>query len=161
MSLIVRAMADSDWSPLADMFDQPVFRWWTLRMPYQSINDIKKLVESRSASGLSLVAERDGVVVGCAMLYRFQGRRQHVADFWMGVADDHHRQGIGDLLLNELTTTASRWMNLKRLELTVFVDNKPAIALYEKNGFVIEGTHRKFAYRNGEYIDAFSMAAVY
>lgn len=79
----------------------------------------------------------------------------------MGVADSHHRQGIGDSLLKELTATASRWMNLKRLELTVFVDNKPAIALYEKNGFVIEGTHRKFAYRDGEYIDAFSMAAVY
>ncbi|MDT3227642.1 GNAT family N-acetyltransferase [Pseudomonas amygdali pv. morsprunorum] len=51
--------------------------------------------------------------------------------------------------------------NVKRLELTVFVDNEPAIALYKKNGFVIEGTHRKFAYRDGEYIDAFSMAAVY
>ncbi|KPY42981.1 GCN5-related N-acetyltransferase [Pseudomonas savastanoi pv. nerii] len=101
------------------------------------------------------------MVVGCAMLYRFQGRRQHVADFWMGVADGHHRQGIGDELLKELSATACRWMNVKRLELTVFVDNEPAIALYKKNGFVIEGTHRKFAYRDGEYIDAFSMAAVY
>ncbi|GGJ29491.1 GNAT family N-acetyltransferase [Pseudomonas avellanae] len=161
MSLVVRAMADSDWSSLAHMFEQPVFRWWTLRMPYQSSNDIKKLVENRASSGLSLVAELDGLVVGCAMLYRFQGRRQHVADFWMGVDDRHHRQGIGGLMLKELTDTASRWQNIKRLELVVFIDNEPAIELYKKNGFVVEGIHKKYAYRNGEYIDAISMAAIY
>ncbi|KGS10977.1 Acetyltransferase [Pseudomonas tremae] len=161
MSLIVRAMADSDWPSLALLFEQPVFRWWTLRMPYQSSSDIKRLVENRASSGLSLVAEQDGAVVGCAMLYRFQGRRQHAADFWMGVADGHHRQGIGGLMLKELIETASRWQNIKRLELTVFIDNEPAIALYEKHGFVVEGTHREFAYRDGEYIDALSMAAVF
>jgi putative acetyltransferase len=38
------------------------------------------------------------------------------------------------------------------------VDNAPAIALYEKFGFEAEGTHRYFAFRNGEYVDAYSMA---
>ncbi|MCI3943813.1 GNAT family N-acetyltransferase [Pseudomonas syringae] len=161
MSLTVRAMADSDWSSLAQLFQQPVFRWWTLRMPYQSANDIKRLVEGRPSSGLSLVAEQEGVVVGCAMLYRFQGRRQHVADFWMGVDDSHHRQGIGALMLKELTETASRWLNIKRLELTVFSDNEPAIELYKKHGFVVEGMHMKYAFRDGEYVDAVSMAALY
>ncbi|NVZ68937.1 GNAT family N-acetyltransferase [Pseudomonas costantinii] len=161
MSLIVRAMSDSDWSVLAEIFEQPSFRYWTLRLPYQSANDAKRLVENRASSGLSLVAERDGVVVGCAMLYRFQGRRQHVADFWMGVADGHQRQGIGDMILRELMTTASKWMNILRLELTVFIDNEPAIALYKKHGFTQEGTHRKFAYRDGDYVDALSMAAIF
>lgn len=161
MRLTVRAMADSDWSSLAQLFQQPVFRWWTLRMPYQSTNDIKRLVEGRASSGLSLVAEQEGVVVGCAMLYRFQGRRQHVADFWMGVDDSHHRQGIGALMLKELTETASRWLNIKRLELTVFSDNEPAIELYKKHGFVVEGMHMKYAFRDGEYVDAVSMAALY
>lgn len=161
MSLIVRAMADSDWPSLAQIFEQPAFRWWTLRMPYQSTNDIKRLVEGRVSSGLSLVAEQDGVVVGCAMLFRFQGRRQHVADFWMGVSDGHHRQGIGGAMLKELIATASRWMNITRLELTVFTDNEPAIALYKKHGFTVEGTHKKFAYRDGEYVDALSMAALF
>lgn len=161
MSLIVRAMSDSDWSVLAEIFEQPSFRYWTLRLPYQSANDAKRLVENRASSGLSLVAERDGVVVGCAMLYRFQGRRQHVADFWMGVADGHQRQGIGDMILRELMTTASKWMSILRLELTVFIDNEPAIALYKKHGFTQEGTHKKFAYRDGHYVDALSMAAIF
>ena len=42
--------------------------------------------------------------------------------------------------------------------LRVYADNAPAIALYEKFGFEIEGTHRRFAYRNGEYVDAHIMA---
>jgi putative acetyltransferase len=31
------------------------------------------------------------------------------------------------------------------------------IALYKKFGFEIEGTHRRFAFRGGEYVDAYSM----
>jgi putative acetyltransferase len=38
------------------------------------------------------------------------------------------------------------------------VDNAAGIALYEKFGFEIEGTHRRFAFRDGEYVDAYSMA---
>jgi L-phenylalanine/L-methionine N-acetyltransferase len=32
------------------------------------------------------------------------------------------------------------------------------MALYEKFGFEIEGTHRRYAFRKGEYVDAYSMA---
>ena len=53
---------------------------------------------------------------------------------------------------------ADNWLNLTRLDLRVYVDNLPAIVLYKKFGFDIEGTHRRFAYRNGEYVDAHVMA---
>ena len=36
--------------------------------------------------------------------------------------------------------------------------NAVGIALYEKFEFEVEGTHRRFAFREGEYIDAYSMA---
>jgi RimJ/RimL family protein N-acetyltransferase len=36
--------------------------------------------------------------------------------------------------------------------------NAIGIALYEKFGFEVEGTHRRFAFRDGEYVDAYSMA---
>jgi putative acetyltransferase len=38
--------------------------------------------------------------------------------------------------------------------------NAIGIALYEKFGFEIEGTHRRYAFRNGQYVDAYSMARV-
>lgn len=53
---------------------------------------------------------------------------------------------------------AENWLNLKRLELTVYTDNSKAIHLYEKYGFVIEGTLRQWALRDGAYIDAYTMA---
>jgi L-amino acid N-acyltransferase YncA len=41
----------------------------------------------------------------------------------------------------------------------VFV-NAIGIALYEKFGFEVEGTHHRYAFRGGEYTDAHSMARV-
>ena len=38
--------------------------------------------------------------------------------------------------------------------------NAAGIALYEMFGFEIEGTHRRFAFRDGEYVDAYSMARI-
>ena len=40
------------------------------------------------------------------------------------------------------------------------IANAVGIALYKKFGFEIEGTHRHFAFREGEYVDAYSMARV-
>ncbi|MBN6335401.1 GNAT family N-acetyltransferase, partial [Escherichia coli] len=50
------------------------------------------------------------------------------------------------------------WLRVERIELTVFADNAPAIAVYKKYGFEIEGTGRRCALRNGEYVDAYYMA---
>ena len=38
------------------------------------------------------------------------------------------------------------------------MDNAAAIALYEKFGFEVEGTHRRLAFRDGEYVAVYSMA---
>lgn len=51
-------------------------------------------------------------------------------------------------------------MQMTRLELEVYVDNAPAIALYRKHGFVEEGRMRAYAFRNGEYVDVWGMARV-
>jgi L-phenylalanine/L-methionine N-acetyltransferase len=34
------------------------------------------------------------------------------------------------------------------------------VALYVKFGFEIEGTHRRYAFREGRYVDAYSMACL-
>ena len=55
---------------------------------------------------------------------------------------------------------ADNWLELTRVELTVYTDNAAGIALYEKFGFEKEGTHRRYAFRDGGYVDAYSMARV-
>ena len=53
---------------------------------------------------------------------------------------------------------ADNWLGLMRLDLRVFAANEAAIALYRKFGFEMEGTHKRFALRTGEYTDAHVMA---
>ena len=53
---------------------------------------------------------------------------------------------------------ADNWLNLRRLELQVYIDNEPAIHLYQKFGFEIEGKLADFAFRDGQYVDAYMMA---
>ena len=76
----------------------------------------------------------------------------------MGVAQDCQGQGIGTQLLTALLDLADNWMNLQRVELTVFSDNEPAMALYRKLGFEEEGLLRRYALRDGVFVDAYSMA---
>jgi putative acetyltransferase len=53
---------------------------------------------------------------------------------------------------------ADRWLPVLRIELTVYVDNAAALALYAKFGFAREGLLRRYALRDGGYVDAYAMA---
>lgn len=78
----------------------------------------------------------------------------------MAVRDDWHGKGIGSALMRAALDLADNWLNLRRIELHVYTDNAAGIALYTKFGFKIGGTHRHFAFREGRYVDAYSMARV-
>ena len=80
---------------------------------------------------------------------------------WISVHDDWHNQGIGAKLMHSMLDAADQWLGILRLELTVFVDNRFAIALYEKFGFKQEGILEKYAFRNGSYQDVVSMARIH
>ncbi len=60
--------------------------------------------------------------------------------------------------MHEIATIADQWLNVLRLELTVYTDNEPALKLYRSFGFEIEGTLRAFAFRDGKFVDAYTMA---
>jgi len=53
---------------------------------------------------------------------------------------------------------ADGWLNVFRLEPTVFADNERAIAPYRKFGFEAGGTHRAYALRDGRFVDTLAMA---
>jgi putative acetyltransferase len=76
----------------------------------------------------------------------------------MAVRDDWQGKGVGSALMQAAVDLADRWLNLTRLELEVYTDNEPAIRLYKKFGFVVEGTQARFAFRDGQYVDTYSMA---
>ena len=142
------------------MFEQalPRVRWGTLRLPFTSREDVRQWMEKAPAGHLQIVALLDGRLVGTAGVHPDKGRRSHVGGIGMCVHDEFQRRGIGAALLAALIEAADRWFNLRRLELAVYVDNEPAIALYKKFGFVIEGTRRQDAFRDGAFVDSYMMA---
>ncbi len=87
-------------------------------------------------------------------------RRSHVAAFGMAVSSAFHNRGVASALMHEMVTLCDNWLRIERIELTVFVDNAPALAVYRKFGFDVEGTGKHYALRNGEYVDAYFMARV-
>jgi putative acetyltransferase len=65
---------------------------------------------------------------------------------------------VGTALLQAAIDLADNWLNLRRLELEVYTDNEPAVRLYARAGFVIEGTLRQYVFRDGQYVDVYTMA---
>lgn len=142
------------------MQNLPEFRAGTLRPPCVKVQDVRKWLENPAPNAPSLVAIINDQVVGHAGFTQGAARRSHTASLGMGVHDAYHRRGIGRALLGELVAIADDWMNLKRLELTVYTDNPGAIALYESFGFEREGLHRAFAFRAGSFVDVYAMARI-
>ena len=66
--------------------------------------------------------------------------------------------GLDGALMAALCGYADSWVGALRLELSVYTDNRRAIGLYQKFGFVIEGTMRGYAMREGQFADTHAMA---
>ncbi|MBV9971351.1 MAG: GNAT family N-acetyltransferase, partial [Xanthobacteraceae bacterium] len=128
----IRAREPGDWQEIADLTSLPNVRFGTLRLPFTSREYWRRLMENPVDGHTSIVAVLEGRIVGVAGLIQGKGRRSHVAEIFMSVHDDHCGRGIGTALLGALVDAADNWLNLRRLELTVYVDNAPGIGLYRK-----------------------------
>jgi ribosomal protein S18 acetylase RimI-like enzyme len=81
----------------------------------------------------------------------------HRGTLGMGIHKDFRKRGIGSRLIDEAIDKAKE-RGLERIELEVFASNTPAITLYEKKGFVVEGVKKKARKLDGIYDDMIQMA---
>jgi L-phenylalanine/L-methionine N-acetyltransferase len=160
--VIVRRTGPGDYEDLRRIFSDPRVVAGTLQLPLPSAELWRRRLSEPEEGTFSLVACVDDEVVGEISLHTSptRWRMRHVGSIGMGVRDDWQGKGVGTALMQAVLDLADNWLNLTRIELRVYTDNAPAIALYEKFGFEIEGTHRRMAFRNGEYVDGHSMARV-
>ncbi len=77
----------------------------------------------------------------------------HRGKLGMGIVASHRRAGIGARLLEACIDHAPR-CGSEKIELTVFANNTPAIALYRKYGFDEAGFIRDYRRLDGEIYDA-------
>jgi len=107
------------------------------------------------------VAISDRRVVGwCDVLPVPRDTMKHGGVLGMGIVDGFRGQGIGSALMRA-TLARARRRGLTRVELTVRVDNRRAIGLYRKFGFVPEGRKRRAFRVDGRYHDLLSMAVLF
>ncbi|MEG3192920.1 GNAT family N-acetyltransferase [Lysobacter sp. D1-1-M9] len=133
----------------------------TLQLPYQSSVHWEGKLDTSREGCFCLVAVRQDEVVGQLGLEVCRSpRRRHVATLGMGVKASARRLGVGSTLLQAAIDMCERWMQITRIEIEVYTDNTAAIDLYSRHGFVVEGTCRRSAFRDGAYVDAHLMARV-
>jgi L-phenylalanine/L-methionine N-acetyltransferase len=162
-TITVRRASVKDAAAYARVMGHPEVFPQLLQVPFNDEEVWKARLAENTAPGktdLHLVAELDGEVVGNCGLHASspQLRRRHAMALGIAVAHEAHGRGVGSALMRAMCDYADNWVQALRMELTVFTDNHRAIALYRKFGFVLEGTHRGYAMRHGEYVDVHSMA---
>lgn len=159
MEIQIRHAEPDDGAALHRIMSQPRAYAGTLQMPYPSVESWRKRLESPPDGLYNLVACVDGEVVGQIGLHTVnRPRRRHAGSIGMAVHDEWQGKGVGTALMAAVVDLADNWLNLLRLELQVYTDNEPAVRLYQKFGFEVEGTLRFFALRDGLYVDAYNMA---
>jgi len=161
MTITIRRVEPGDYEAIYQIFAGPQVVRGTLQLPFPSAELWRKRLAEPPEGLYGLVAcVEKNEVVGHLGLHTFPShpRRRHAGQIGMAVRDDWQGKGVGTALMQAATDLADNWLNLTRLELEVFTDNEPAIQLYKKFGFTIEGTLARFAYRDGQYVDVYTMA---
>ena len=159
--LTIRHLEPADLPQVHALYAEPHAFADTLQPPYQSLAAWETKLDSSRPGVVHLVALRGGKLVGQLGLEALQSlRRRHVATLGMGVKAAAQRTGVGSALVVAAIETCEQWMNISRIELYVYTQNKAAVGLYLKHGFVVEGTCRNYAFRDGVYVDANVMARV-
>ena len=135
--------------------------WLITRNSWRSVADERRYLKAlrRHTGAAVYVADTDhgDIAARLSVARDPHPASRHVADLGLMVAAGHRRKGIGTALLEQAVVWAHE-TDVSKLELHVFPHNAPAIALYEKFGFVREGYRRGHYRRGDELIDAVLMA---
>lgn len=160
--LVIRRAEPSDAEGIAATFRSRQASMGTLQNPYPSIAQWTERLSQNAVRNYVLVALAGDDIVGHAGLHGSENpRRAHAWGLGMSVRDDWHNRRVGTRLMEALIDLADNWLGALRIELTVYVNNEHALKLYRRFGFEIEGTHRAYSLRDGQYTDTYAMARLH
>lgn len=159
-ALRIRLRDGRDLADLLALFNEERFvRYASARGPFGSAAELEAWLSAIScAKRYETVAVLAGRTIGFAGLYVMGEGLEHSGWILIGVREAFQAHGVGARLLKTLLGAASVVFALRRVQLTVFGDNEPAMKLYRRFGFEIEGRHREFIHRSDGFIDGFTMA---
>lgn len=128
----VRELAPADRPALEDFYDGFDPKRAAQGLPPMGLSRIQRWLDQVLPNGTHLVVERDGHMVGHAMLLPTE--RPGVSEYAIFLAREVRGQGVGTQV-NRLSVEFARTMDLRGLWLSVEPANRPALRSYEKAGF--------------------------
>jgi RimJ/RimL family protein N-acetyltransferase len=128
----VRPLLDSDAPALLVFYDDFEPKRAAQGLPPKGIDRVRRWLNTILASGRHLLAFRDGVLIGHALLMPTQ--REGVAEYARCRRAPAPGQGVGTEL-TRAAIEAAREAGLRRLWLSVEFQNRAAVRSYEKAGF--------------------------
>lgn len=158
-SFIIRNAHINDFVDISKIRKMPGVIEYILALDNESPEKIKNKIKNiQDMNELWKVVEINGTVIAAAILNKLKGKRSHCANISIIVNPTFHSMGIGSALMDKLLEYCNDTFKVKKVELSVFNNNKKAIRLYKKYGFSIEGIKRQFVLINGKFEDEIFMA---
>ncbi len=109
----------------------------------------------------SIVVDNDSteeMLIGSCSLRNIDTLNQN-AELQIRIGEESYQnRGIGIKVIQMLVEFGFRDLNLNRIYLDVFQNNKRAIKTYAKCGFIEEGVKRESEFINGEFINIIQMS---
>ena len=148
---MIRPLKRSDWDAVSKIYGIGIstgIATFETEVPSWEAWDRKYLSHCR------LVAEREGTVIGFAVLSKVSDREVYdgVAEVSVYVGETHRRSGIGKMLLNHLIAQ-SESHGFWSLQAGIFPENKASIKLHESCGFRVVGIKERIGKLNGVWHD--------
>jgi RimJ/RimL family protein N-acetyltransferase len=129
--------------------------------PPRSLEEMEREFERNAADPpgdtMEFIIQADGRAVGDIDLFRIDERNRNALvgiGIWRG---EDRGKGYGYDALYAVCRWAFEQLNLHRIELACDPENAPAVRIYEKCGFVLEGRRRQHHFQDGGYQDELIM----
>jgi ribosomal protein S18 acetylase RimI-like enzyme len=160
-AVVVREATEKDLPAVIDLWNSVASEGKYLLT--ERVTDFQRRLFARTIKekiGLWMVAEINGEIVGsCNLIPRGFGAASkscHVLTSGIAVLKEYRGIGIGNALMDYGINWA-KVNNYEKISLSVFSTNIPAIKLYKKFGFEVEGVKKKEFKIEGKYVDEICM----
>jgi ribosomal protein S18 acetylase RimI-like enzyme len=157
VAVSVRPAHEADGPALADINEQT---WSPESQPMPREGEQTPFFDASCRPENVLVAELDGMAIGYVRVepVRQPPTARHVQTInGLAVAPGHQGRGVAGRLVDAALATA-RERQARKVLLHVLSTNHPAIELYRRKGFQLEGRLRDQFRLNGAYVDDLIMA---
>lgn len=141
-----KSLYETLWGPFHYVSRQSVASWLDRKIAY-----------SNEEMNFAMCARETGKHIGNIYLRSINWICRH-AELSIFIGEQAERgKGFGQSAVRQLVFYAFNDLGLNKVYLDVLADNHPAIHIYEKCGFRVEGTLKNHAFKNGAWKDVVVM----